>query len=616
VGLSKQIRGAILPFRRWLGDRTHTVHIDTAVDMVELLLDLKVNYLDPDPFAWPRGEIERLLLSVVPRRVIDGDPSDGSTAASLGTYLEFLYESKRFGGESAPYHTLLLELAAAAEEYPDLMGRPVAGPMIDSVRDVREIRDAGSVLRELELDDGDFEDPDDADVDELDEVNAEIVSQIIGGAAELPLVRLASDADLAKDARMAPVFGSLRALVKAIGPGRKVTKTEVLTLADAKAVIAEVGLGDVPDFKSARDVEELDRLWTIALEAQLLELRGQRVVPGVLADSLDNLDNLAGLEDLELVEVWQTVADTALGWWANRLWPPQLALALHWMLLHAYTTRQPVAYADAIRRVEHHEGPRWAERNGPRSAEIVRAQDRAYLTILRTAGQHLAHVGYVQLHGDALRLTRLGDLAVSWTLEFLGLDPPTMGPAEEIAAEDLVHAWPTLPEDDAPALLEEWVGTRGAASAVAALLDEAASAPVPTHRALALMIAEQVGSDGVVDAYQRALDVPALRPYAHNWLFRHGHADQPYARPEDRAYMIIDELAGMIGLVGEHGAAEGLAEMVDTAEQLSFLTNVWQCDHPDLVTVLSAIGDLHDDAAVRKAAKKSLFKARTRSVNA
>lgn len=601
MGFSKQTRGAILPFRRWLGDRTHTVHVDTAVDMVELLLDLKVNYLDPDPFAWPRGEIEQLLLSVVPRRVIDGDPCDGSTAASLGAYLEFLYDTKRFGGESAPYHTLLLELAAAAEEYPDLMGRPVAGPMIDSVRDT-------GVLRELELDDGDFEDP--GDEDDLDEVNAEIVSQIIGGAAELPLVRLASDTDLAADARAAPIFESLRALVKAIGPGRKVTKTEVLTLADARAVIAEIGLCDIPDFKSARDVDELDRLWTIALEAQLLELRGQRVVPGMLADSLD------GLEDVELVEVWQTVADTALGWWANRLWPPQLALALHWMLLHAYTTRRPVAYTDAIRRVEHHEGPRWAERNGPRSPEIVRAQDRAYLTILRSAAQHLAHVGYVHVHGDTLRLTRLGDLAVSWTLEFLGLDPPTMGPTEEIGAEDLVHAWPTLPEDDAPALLEEWVGTRGAASAVEALLDEAASAPMPTHRALALMIAEQVGSDGVVDAYQRALAVPALRPYAHNWLFRHGHADKPYARPEDRAYMIIDELAGMIGLVGEHGAAEGLAEMVDTAEQLSFLSSVWQCDHPDLVTVLSAIGDLHDDAAVRKAAKKSLFKARTRSVNA
>jgi hypothetical protein len=611
VGFSKQIRGAILPFRRWLGDRTHTVHIDTAVDMVELLLELKVNYLDPDPFAWPRGEIERLLLSVVPRRVIDGDPSDGSTAASLGTFLEFLYETKRFGGESAPYHTLLLELAAAAEEYPDMMRRPVAGPMLDAVRDT------DGVLRDLDLDDHndyDQENTDDSDdTDELDEVNAEIVSQIIGGAADLPLVRLASDAELASAAREAPVFSSLRALVKAIGTGRRVTKTEVLTLADAKEVIAEVGLGPsgaIPEFKSAREVDALDRLWTIALEAQLLELRGQRVVPGVLADSID------GLDDLELVEVWQTIADTALGWWANRLWPPQLALALHWMLLHAYTTRQPVAFADAIRRVEHHEGPRWAERAGPRSPEIVRAQDRAYLTILRTAGEQLEHVGYVQLHGDALRLTRLGDLAVSWTLEFLGLDPPTMGPAEEIGAEDLVHAWPTLPEDDAPALLQEWVGTRGAASAVAALLDEAASAPVPTHRALALMIAEQVGSDGVVDAYQRALDVPALRPYAHNWLFRHGHADQPYARPEDRAYMIIDELAGMIGLVGDHGAAEGLAEMVDTAEQLSFLAGVWQCEHPDLVTVLTALGDFHDDAAVRKAARKSLFKARTRSVNA
>lgn len=592
MGSSKRIRDVIEPFQVWLGDRATTVD----VDWVAMLLDLKEGHLESgDPCTWRTGDIDRLLLSVVPRKVIDDDPSDGSTAEAFTAYLEFLHETARFGVGSAPYPGLVRELVAALEEYPDALadssrwgvGKSIMGAASaagidpngpDGVEAMMEFFNAlpdeerDRILADAVDGDAPFDvfDEDD-ELDELDVLNAEVLNAITGVAEELPLVRLASESELVADAGQAAAIANLRAFVETIRPECELPALDSLPPADS-------------------------RMWSMALESGLLSVRGDRVEPAPGGAELDRLS------DAELLELWENVADAVLGWWVLEDQPRGVGIALHWILARAYAARAAVGFDEGIGQIQEPDRP------------FTDAERTSYLDALREAAGCLTGVGYVVLEADAVRLTRLGDYAMSGRLEMAGMEPLTLGPTEELDAIDLVDVWPVLCEDDAGRLLDEWVAIRGAEPAVSVLLEEAGSTDAPALRALALVIAEKIDAPEVVDVYRRAVDVPALRPYAHNWLFRHGYVQAPYAEPEDRAYMVVDGLAGLMGLVGPDEAAEELDRMIEPAEQLAFLSAVWRCDHPELLSVLTVVGDKHPDAAIRKAARKSLFKARTRSV--
>lgn len=653
MGSSKRIRDVIEPFREWLGARVHTID----VEWVAMLLDLKESHLDSaDPCTWHTGDIERLLLSVVPRKVIDDDPGDGSTAEALEAYLAFLHDTGRLGVGSAPYVGLVRELEAALEEYPDALadssrwgvGKSIMGAASAAGIDpsapggVEAMMEYFNALPDAERDrilsgamDGGapFELPDeDEELDELDVLNAEIMNVISGVAQELPLVRLGSEAELASDALGTPTLQRLHQLVDAVRPGLRVTTAETLTTEHAIQVARALELTDqhgrtidkLSETEDVRVFPPLDRLWTIGLESELLSIRGVDVepAPDVVPFEL--------LSDGELLELWESAADAALGWWVLEDQPRSIGVALHWILARAYAARAGVRLDEGLLRVEESLDQPYDE-----------AGRAAYLDALRTAVDCLADVGYVVVESDAstdpnvvppptapdsdaasgpdsnavtVRLTRLGDYAMSGRLEMAGLDPLTLGPTEELDAIDLVDVWPVLPEADACDLLAEWVALRDCEPAVTLLLEEAARTELPAQRALALVIAEKIDGPDVVDAYRRAVEVPALRPYAHNWLFRHGFVHAPYAQPEDRAYMVVDGLAGLMGLVGPEEAADELDRMIEPAEQLAFLSAVWRCDHPELLAVLTVVGDRHPDPAIRKAARKSLFKARTYSV--
>jgi hypothetical protein len=46
------------------------------------------------------------------------------------------------------------------------------------------------------------------------------------------------------------------------------------------------------------------------------------------------------------------------------------------------------------------------------------------------------------------------------------------------------------------------------------------------------------------------------------------------------------------------------------------VAGLWQVAHPDLIGLLTALGDHHHDPAVAKAARKASFKARSRAAAA
>lgn len=74
----------------------------------------------------------------------------------------------------------------------------------------------------------------------------------------------------------------LDVLLDLIGTGRPVTQTGALRLADVRTAVERLGR-PVPEVRTMRDLLWLHLLWEVAQRMQVLEVRGQRAVPGNLA---------------------------------------------------------------------------------------------------------------------------------------------------------------------------------------------------------------------------------------------------------------------------------------------------------------------------------------------
>ncbi|HEX2809006.1 MAG TPA: hypothetical protein VHN80_22810, partial [Kineosporiaceae bacterium] len=117
----------------------------------------------------------------------------------------------------------------------------------------------------------------------------------------LPVLRPQPDEALAVAATASRLVGRACALARWLGPGRALTPAKVLRPADAAAAVAELGLdrpvlpadatvdprpfgrsvgSKGPRARSAKHLPALHPIWSAAVAAGLIELRGQKAVPG------------------------------------------------------------------------------------------------------------------------------------------------------------------------------------------------------------------------------------------------------------------------------------------------------------------------------------------------
>jgi hypothetical protein len=81
-------------YATWLGGRPD----QEALGNLDLMLTVRRDYLDAEPFTWREGEISELLLGVFPRKV-QSDPSllsDGPGV--LLSYLRYLEQTRQLRG--------------------------------------------------------------------------------------------------------------------------------------------------------------------------------------------------------------------------------------------------------------------------------------------------------------------------------------------------------------------------------------------------------------------------------------------------------------------------------------------------------------------------------------
>lgn len=466
----------------------------------------------------------------------------------------------------------------------------------------------------------------------------------------LPPIRLPSVAELAAQAREAPLARQLAALAMWVGSGRRVDEEGDLSPSDAAAAAAAAGAGAadfayVWEYAIAADwlsyddagedlvlpgelaeawVDDTDEdvrfAWDVTFGAVLAETLEVAAGPAA-ADELaaeDDEDQAADDEDYaddQDDEDEQGDAPDHDGDGEPALDFAGLPLALAILL---YTSR-----GEGLSRAELTE-VFWADA----AVDMTQAQAAvareewlaAYGDPVELLLGKLAELRAIIDDGDTVALAPLALAELRDRLVEEGVDiallPPT---AAELTGAELLAMAEGVSEEEFYAESAAWAAARGTAPAARELLDLGAHGD-PGDRLLAVAAVSRLGA-AAAPAWRDSLDVPPMSGYAKITLatLEDGGAAGPPARleptPADVAWMATDLLA--LACDDEYPDPDELVvtfnEAVPAGGEAALFDAMSRGVHPDAVAVLNHVGKYHPDKRVAKAARTAAHKAASRA---
>ena len=610
-------------FRTWASAPRRPLAGDADADAreLELLFGLMSGHLGiSSPAELRRGQIEEMLLEVYPRKVVVNSSEDAEeTVAALRDLIAYLDDTG--GLEARRARQLRGELDEVEAEFADAIMNPGNwGP--------------GRAIMDSMLSDG-------VDLDDqvavgrwINEYNASLqvggdeiapgLKELFDLPDELPPMRLPSDAELAADARNAPMIARLTALTEWIGDdGRLVDEDEELPGEDVAAGAGALGVSP----------EEFGYLWEIAYAADWIDLEEDdegelRMVRATIAE-----DWADGADDT-ILTCWDATLEGVLS--ETLLLPtadeasPEIDFEGHGVVLFIFLfllRKAGLTRADA----------REIMREGVLGEEPEPGRARAWAEFTREHGdpadlllERAAELGAVFLGaGDdgEVELSPLGTWAVRTQLIAHEVDIPLLPPVEEMSAVDLLSAAGGMDEEEFEAETGEWLAARDPLQAARELLS-LASVGEPADRVLAAGIATRIGAPAE-PAWRDVMAVPELTPYAKVALTAlaggvPGETQVPGLElsPPDMAWMTTDVLAILCTDDPEDPEEDyanelvaQLAATIPAGQEGEVFDLISRGPHPEAVEVLTMIGKHHPDKTVAKEARKCAYKAATRRAN-
>jgi hypothetical protein len=431
----------------------------------------------------------------------------------------------------------------------------------------------------------------------------------------LPAVRLPAAAELAAQARGAPLMARLEALASWLGTdGRAVTAKNELSAADASAAVGALGITQ----------EYLPYLWEYALTARWVESRdqaggGNRAMPGATAW------RWAGGDDVSTLRAWTVVfaAVLARALEVGATLDPRAARKLRFQgqgvvaAVLLFLGRQTGTTLAGVRDIM-----RSGALGGRKSARARRRWDawtRAHGDPVRWLLDELAALRAVatssapSADGNQVALAPLALWALREQLRLEGIEIPRITAArDQMRAADVVALADSVPEAEFEAEAGAWVKARGADQAARELLAFAAfSGPQP--RLVAVNLTRRIGA-AAHQAWRDAMQRPELRGYARIALTVLA-ADLPEStlplvlepEPDDLTWVATDLLALACGDddPDPDDIAAQFAEAVPPGQESWIIDQMSRSSHPDVAHVLTVLGRYHPDRRVAKQARRS-----------
>jgi hypothetical protein len=603
-----------------------------------LLHDLARDYLDCGGLAkLTPSDLRELLLSVFPRKITVRDQDDVSgVIPTMREVCCFLRDSGRIPHRM--HRQLIDELDQIEPEFTGAVMDPANWGMAKTftqamIADGVDIEDPGAMQNWI------------ASFGELPEERRRALTRhtqaalsgLTGGVEPEPdleldddavlglrPVRLAPRAELAAAARACPLLESARRLAAWLEPSRQLTATGALRLADAHALIAELGLappgtGDpavdelvhlsrLGRLRSAREFIPLERLWIIAQEAGLAEAGGRRARPGQGLAALAAPGGDDGGHDGAVLELWSAAFTALLHPEFPTSGGPLSALLqneLLGMLTVLYGADKPLKVAEL--------------------ADMARSAltgQLGWMVTMAGAGSLVEEAvtsliegpvdaGAVDLADGSVSLSPLGVWGLHQLLRANGLPAPAIGDYAACDAAQMLGAIASYDEADGAAELALWVQRRGTAQAAA---DVAAVvlAGTPLQRMSGLDALGSLGEPGR-EAARKLVGEPGVGAITAMWLMSAGEDPQVEISAEDTLWVLADMGAAMLDTMPPGEAVVHLAADMTDADLTEQIAQLWRTDHPRTLDVLNAFADHYPDRTVAKAARKALFRARSRA---
>lgn len=210
-----------------------------------------------------------------------------------------------------------------------------------------------------------------------------------------------------------------------------------------------------------------------------------------------------------------------------------------------------------------------------------------------------------------VRLTPLGLYGLRARLLEAGFDAPAVGDLTDKGADVLLDRTAVFPPAAAHAETEQWLARRDPLDAARELLAAARGTDenAPLRRLQCQQALSLVGVSAE-PALREVLDDAELGGLARVWLTEHGATDVPQPSEAMIFWLTIDTVAAQLAAEGHSEELQALVEGL-AGQHSGFFATAWRVEHPATADVLEAMGRLHPDKAIAKAARKAAFKARS-----
>jgi len=593
------------------------------------VLDLKWSYLGGDLDHWSPEDVVKILLNLYPAKVMLDEADMADVPTGFAVLLRFL-------GSDRPRHEPSLEVLA---EFVGRLTSRFLAAMNDEdnwsfgKRIWSTATAEGVDLADQSAMEGWLKQFNERPVAERDQIFGPMSSPAPGGAliGPLPPVVLPTDDELRMMAHDATVMKRLIRLVEYVGSGRAVTDRGNLKLADGKELVTLLETDDRFDkqihdkvFKtvSSEELDDVDFIYRLALAADMLIIKGHRLLPGPSARSLP--DDSINIYYTMFLVLLQQVGPTQHHYRKHRYgfdwFAEELDGQLPSIMIELYRDRKPYEIDDLAVQA-------WAYLNDVFDIPDVAVEKLDYRRssvefMLRNAFDRLAemgiitiadevhtptHYGMIDRSAGTVRLTPLG----LWALQRFAskiTNAPVVGALRSSSAAVMLRAAADLSHDLARAEVDAWVDHHGdgSASELCVAIREADE----TGRGLAFQALLRIGANAA-DAIAGLADDVELAAFVTVWrvdvLAASAQEMDRSGDPEGwvRLLHAVVELwgpqaAAAVWAIPAAGAP-GLQAMLDTA---------WRVKGERTDEVLAAIGGHHPDKLVAKAARKVLLKHR------
>ncbi|MCX2922718.1 hypothetical protein [Streptomyces sp. NEAU-W12] len=210
-----------------------------------------------------------------------------------------------------------------------------------------------------------------------------------------------------------------------------------------------------------------------------------------------------------------------------------------------------------------------------------------------------------------VRLTPLGLYGLRARLLEAGFDAPAVGDLTDKGADALLDGTSVFPAAAAHAETEQWLARREPLAAARELLAAARGTDgnAPLRRLQCQQALSLVGPSAE-PALREVLDDAELGGLARVWLTEHGATDVPPPSEAMVFWLTVDTVAAQLSAEGNSEELQALVEGL-ARQHSGFFDTAWRVEHPATADVLEAMGRLHPDKAIAKAARKAAFKARS-----